>query len=76
MTMPSTPEDQDTSDPDAQPPPVTEPEANAETYSSRIVIKPGGEVLIENLSMDLMELALMLDPEAPVACNIEPPEDT
>lgn len=42
-------------------------------YHSRIVIKPDGEVLIENLSVDLMELALMLDPDAEIGCELPQP---
>ena len=42
-----------------------------DSYHSRIVIKKDGEVIIENLSMDLMELALMLDPDSPIACALD-----
>jgi hypothetical protein len=49
-------------------------EEGGDAYHSRIVIKPDGEVLIENLSMDLIELAEMLDPDSPVACAL-PGED-
>ena len=45
-------------------------------FHSRIVIKPDGEVLIENLSFDLMELALLLDPEAEMACEVPDGEPT
>ena len=50
-----------------------DPEAqidDAETQHSRIMIKPDGEVVIENLSIDLMELLEMLDPDAEVACEL------
>ena len=42
----------------------------AETQHSRIMIKPDGEIVIENLSIDLMELLEMLDPDAEVACEL------
>ena len=35
-----------------------------------IMIKPDGEIVIENLSIDLMELLEMLDPDAEVACEL------
>jgi hypothetical protein len=46
--------------------------AGDDLFHSRIIITPDGKVIIENLSMDLMELALMLDPESPVACDLAP----
>ncbi len=55
---------------------ATGQQTSDEEYHSRIVIKPDGEVLIENLSMDLMELALLLDPEAEVACELPEPEES
>lgn len=37
---------------------------------SRIVIRPGGEVVIENLTADLLDVAYELDPENPgVTCD-------
>lgn len=51
---------------------VAQPEEEEEEqYHSRIIVKPNGEVLIENLSIDLMELALMLDPEAQIGCSVD-----
>ena len=50
-------------------------EEGGDAYHSRILIKPGGEVVIENLSMDLMELVEMLDPDSPVVCQIPGLED-
>ncbi len=53
--------------------PDTEPAATPDIedlFHSRIVIKKNGEVVIENLSMDLMELALLLDPDTKVACEV------
>ncbi len=64
---------------DEQPPPAPEPEAHAltpnpepggERYKSRIVIRPNGEVVIENLSLELMELAEALDPDGAIACEL------
>ncbi len=49
---------------------ITDPEAPPDALRSRIVIKPDGQVLIENLSLDLMELALLLDPDAQVTCDL------
>lgn len=51
----------------------TKPLDPEDLFHSRIVIRKDGEVVIENLSMDLMELALLLDPDTPVACEV--PED-
>ena len=48
---------------------------DSDAMTSRIVIKDSGEVIIENLSMDLMELALLLDPDVPVGCQLDPDED-
>ena len=45
----------------------------ADTEHSRIMIKPDGEIVIENLSIDLMELLELLDPDVEVACEL--PED-
>ena len=42
------------------------------TEESRIVIRPDGEVVIENLSESLAEVALELDPDAEaMACRID-----
>lgn len=41
---------------------------------SRIVIRPDGEVVIENLSEALAEVALSLDPDADLACELPPRE--
>lgn len=42
---------------------------------SRIVIKPGGQVVIENLTADLLEVAYELDPDNPgIQCRV-PGED-
>ena len=60
----------DPTDPDADDavaPPGLDPE---DLFHSRIVIQKDGKVVIENLSMDLMELALLLDPDAPIACDV------
>ena len=39
---------------------------------SRIVIRPGGEVVIENMTLDLLEVAFELDPDNPgVSCRID-----
>ena len=40
---------------------------------TRIVIRPGGEVVIENLSEEMLELALQLgaDPES-LVCRLDP----
>ncbi|MEL6182572.1 MAG: hypothetical protein AAFS10_26685 [Myxococcota bacterium] len=46
------------------------PQEDDDSYESRILIKPNGEVVIENLSIDLMELLEMLDPDAEAACEI------
>ena len=72
--------DDTTKDETATPPPTesapqpdeaaSAPDTPEESYKSRILIKPNGEVIIENLSMDLMELALALDPDNDVACDI------
>ncbi|MBH23598.1 MAG: hypothetical protein CMH57_03845 [Myxococcales bacterium] len=54
-------------------PPETPTEAEAteeDSYQSRIIIKPNGEVVIENLSIDLMELLERLDPDAEIACEV------
>ncbi len=48
-------------------------EEGGDAYHTRIVIRPGGEVLIENLSMDLIELAELLDPDAKIACEAPEP---
>ena len=48
-------------------------EEGGDAYHTRIVIRPGGEVLIENLSMDLIELAELLDPDAKVTCEAPEP---
>ncbi len=37
---------------------------------SRIVIRADGEVVIENLSETLVEVALSLDPDAELACEL------
>ena len=37
---------------------------------SRIIIRPGGEVVIENLSERLVEVALELDPESDLTCRL------
>ena len=37
---------------------------------SRIFIRPDGEVVIENLSAALAEVALELDPESEIACRL------
>lgn len=43
---------------------------------SRIVIRPDGEVVIENLSELLAEVALTLDPEdADLTCRLELPKN-
>lgn len=44
------------------------------TEQSRIIIKPGGEVIIENLSMSLLELAELLDPDAKLSCRLPSPQ--
>ena len=41
---------------------------------SRIVIRPDGEVVIENLSELLAEVASELDPETGLICRIPPKE--
>jgi hypothetical protein len=41
---------------------------------SRIVIRPDGEVVIENLSERLVDVALELDPDADLACDVEDAE--
>jgi hypothetical protein len=41
---------------------------------SRIIIRPDGEVVIENLSEALAEVALSLDPDADLACELPPRE--
>ena len=51
---------------------ATDPDQDPDSTRSRIVIKPDGQVLIENLSVDLMELALLLDPTAEIGCEIPP----
>ena len=51
---------------------ATDPNQDPDAMSSRIVIKKGGEVIIENLSMDLMELALLLDPDSDIGCDLAP----
>lgn len=39
---------------------------------SRIVIRPGGEVIIENLTAGLLDVAYTLDPENPgIQCRVE-----
>lgn len=39
---------------------------------SRIVIKPGGEVVIENLTTDMLGVAYELDPENPgIQCRVD-----
>lgn len=47
--------------------------ASDETPSeeSRIVIRPDGQVVIENLSALLAEVATSLDPDAELACRLE-----
>ena len=67
---------EDQGGPETPLPPASEGQADAlppeeDSYHSRIVIKKDGEVIIENLSMDLMELALMLDPDSPIACALD-----
>jgi hypothetical protein len=49
---------------------ASEPAQGPDDMRSRIIIKPGGEVIIENLSLDLMELAMALDPDSGVACEL------
>ena len=49
---------------------AADPEQGPDDMRSRIIIKPGGEVIIENLSLDLMELAMALDPSSGVACEL------
>jgi hypothetical protein len=59
-------------------PVVPEPEPPLDPddlFHSRIVIKKNGEVVIENLSMDLMELALLLDPDTKVGCDVPEPDE-
>lgn len=41
---------------------------------SRIVIRPDGQVVIENLSERLVDVALELDPDADLACDVEDAE--
>lgn len=65
-------DDSPPSDAPARPLPVEE---GGDAYHTRIVIKPDGEVLIENLSMDLIELAELLDPDSPVACDVPSDDD-
>jgi len=64
--------DADPKTPDTAPDatPDATPEPSDERYKTRILIKPNGEVIIENLSMDLVELAMALDPDGEVACDI------
>jgi hypothetical protein len=50
----------------------SEPVAPVE--ESRIVIRPNGEVVIENLSEALAEVAIELDPEGDLACRLDLPE--
>jgi len=39
---------------------------------SRIVIRPGGEVVIENLTADLLDVAYELDPDNPgIQCRVD-----
>ena len=39
---------------------------------SRIVIKPGGQVIIENLTPDMLELAYALNPDDPgIHCRLD-----
>lgn len=58
-----------------EPTEVVEPSFDPEDlFHSRIVIQKDGKVVIENLSMDLMELALLLDPDTPVACQVDDDE--
>lgn len=47
-----------------------EPPPAEERTRSRIIIKKSGEVIIENLSIDLVELAMALDPDSEVACDL------
>lgn len=59
-----------------QPPPKANPSDRAEdsvpAEESRIVIRPGGEVVFENLSELLAEVALELDPETrELVCRLE-----
>ena len=51
------------------PQPATEPPLEP-TEESRIVIRPDGEVVIENLSELLAEVAVELDPDTDLACRI------
>ncbi len=37
--------------------------ANVDTFTTRIIIEPNGDVLIENLSAELLDLAAALNPE-------------
>lgn len=62
--------DADPKTPDATPDATPEPAPSDERYKTRILIKPNGEVIIENLSMDLVELAMALDPDGEVACDL------
>jgi len=57
---------------------ASDPSQAPDDMRSRIIIKPDGEVIIENLSIDLMELALILDPDSEIGCGLpqEPEEDT
>jgi hypothetical protein len=63
----------------AEEPPAEEPQdaASAATpveppvEESRIIIRADGQVIIENLSALLAEVASALDPEAELACRLE-----
>jgi len=63
-------EDEQQQPPEAIPDGPVESDEEEDSYQSRIIIKPNGEVVIENLSIDLMELLERLDPDAEVACEV------
>ena len=51
---------------------MTDAELTQFLQESRIVIRPGGEVVIENLTPDLLVIADELDPDNPgVQCRLE-----
>ncbi len=55
--------------------PDNPPPDNLPPFKSRVFIDDNGDVVFENLDPGLAEVALELDPEAAVACDLPKPPD-